>query len=452
MFQRRIPASRDAHASNPHALERRRTSLRSCLAALILPLGFVIAGCAGSSVDPARTAAGESPGLDDAYAPWSLFTDVRVATWFEDKSAACSLAFDDTRRSHYEIVAPELEARGIRGTFNLVPGEIWDWGPWQALFDAGHEIGNHTLNHYYFKDLTPEQGDREVREGQLSLVQNIRGLDRVETFTYPGGSAPDWAGEVVGRYHRFARVGQGVNPAAPPDLLFTTGSGYYAPFVLDDMRANLSLALSSGGWYLPYYHSIVDGPYPRRLECPRELFTAHLDQIVGERERLWIAPQGTVSKYILEREGFRYDYVTENGHGLLVETGLDPEIFDVPLTLVFTLASNLPDLEITIGDGEPIRTRGRQSFVANVLPGASIRIRSHRIAPQIGLSWIPEADARPVAPVFWTSRNWTAGKRNDARTVMTLAKTATKMMSVAMEGAERHPSMSPAATATVSAS
>jgi hypothetical protein len=361
------------------------------VAILFIPLGFMFGGCAGSSMDPVLSGGPEDEAAQwDDLAPWSLFTDVSVATWFEDKSAACSLAFDDTRESHFRIAAPELEARGLHGTFNLVPGQIWDWEPWQAMFDAGHEIGNHTLNHYYFKDLTPDQAEVEVREGQIRLLQNIRGLERVETFTYPGGSAPDWAAEVVGRYHSFARVGQGINPATPRDLLFTTGSGYYDPFVLDDMRMNLSLAIDSGGWYLPYYHSIVDGPYPRRLEIPREMFTAHLDQIAGERERLWIAPQGTESKYILERDQFRFDYVTEDGHGLLVETGLDPQVFDVPLTLIFTLVPGLPDLEITFGDQPAVMTRGQQSLVVNVLPGETIRIRSHRLGPQIGLSWIPD--------------------------------------------------------------
>jgi hypothetical protein len=78
---------------------------------------------------------------------------------------------------------------------------------------------------------------------------------------------------------------------------------------------------------------------------------------------------------------------------LLFTTGsgyYDPQIFNVPLTLIFTLVPGLPDLEITFGDQPPVMTRGQQSLFVNVFPGETIRIRSHRLGPQIGLSWIPD--------------------------------------------------------------
>ena len=37
-----------------------------------------------------------------------------------------------------------------------------------------------------------------------------------------------------------------------------------------------------------------------------------------------------------------------------------------------------------------VMTRGQQSLFVNVFPGETIRIRSHRLGPQIGLSWIPD--------------------------------------------------------------
>src|SRR4051812_14229548 len=64
--------------------------------------------------------------------------------------AAISLTYDDALPVHRDLVAPELERRGLRATF-YVPAAAADLHAnregWARVAAAGHELGNHTCFH-----------------------------------------------------------------------------------------------------------------------------------------------------------------------------------------------------------------------------------------------------------------------------------------------------------------
>lgn len=68
-----------------------------------------------------------------------------------------------------------LEERGLRGTFFIVPG--WLGLPGQAtggdvrrLYERGHIIGNHTMNHLMLTKVPRPVAEREVEAGQRALT------------------------------------------------------------------------------------------------------------------------------------------------------------------------------------------------------------------------------------------------------------------------------------------
>src|SRR5574341_1193422 len=78
--------------------------------------------------------------------------------WSSSFQGAISLTFDDGMRSHLDFAIPQMNARGLRGTFYLNPrGSEEDASrplPWRAslaqwlpAYQAGHELGNHSLSH-----------------------------------------------------------------------------------------------------------------------------------------------------------------------------------------------------------------------------------------------------------------------------------------------------------------
>jgi peptidoglycan/xylan/chitin deacetylase (PgdA/CDA1 family) len=70
--------------------------------------------------------------------------------WPNGARAAVCLTYDDGIDGHVDIVAPDLEAVNLRGSF-YVPGSSESLAgrmdQWRAMDRRGHEIGNHSLFH-----------------------------------------------------------------------------------------------------------------------------------------------------------------------------------------------------------------------------------------------------------------------------------------------------------------
>jgi len=68
--------------------------------------------------------------------------------WPGGARGAVSLTYDDALNSQLDNAVPQLEARGLRGTFFLTEENIGDrLADWQAVARAGHEIADHTVHH-----------------------------------------------------------------------------------------------------------------------------------------------------------------------------------------------------------------------------------------------------------------------------------------------------------------
>lgn len=71
-------------------------------------------------------------------------------TWPGGAQAAVSLGYDDALDSQLDHVIPQLNKRGLRGSFYIpingptLPGRLNEW---KAAAAAGHELGNHSLFH-----------------------------------------------------------------------------------------------------------------------------------------------------------------------------------------------------------------------------------------------------------------------------------------------------------------
>jgi peptidoglycan/xylan/chitin deacetylase (PgdA/CDA1 family) len=355
-------------------VQRLSAAVRSCglfLFSVLCSLTFL--GC-GEEIPRSPSGFSKYTRLD----PRSVIDGIAVCVWREDAKAACSVAFDDHRWTHINTAAPLLEARGLRGTFNLNTGAVRDWSPWQALFDKGHEIGNHTRNHLLFSELSESEIVDEVTNGLDDILTHIRGIQFVPTFTFPGGSSSIASRSIVSRYHMNARGSWGVNPSTPADFMLVKGCGYNAPHDLSQMCRDLNRVLRSGGWFLIYHHSISDSD---PSHCPVAVFESHLDYIVDHLDSLWVAPQGEVARYIRERNAFRYEILGESEHWLRIETGLEPALYDVPLTIRIFGCPGHSDLRFVIGDAEVDMRAGLSSVILDVIPEMVLPLSVYQIDP-----------------------------------------------------------------------
>jgi peptidoglycan/xylan/chitin deacetylase (PgdA/CDA1 family) len=112
------------------------------------------------------------------------------------------LTFDDGYEDAYSTALPALRARGMIGTFFVVPAWIGAdaehrvvhqasgitvrylvWPEVLALSDAGMEIGSHGERHLRMPDLPEEEERAEALESRLEIESHLH--RPVEVFAYP---------------------------------------------------------------------------------------------------------------------------------------------------------------------------------------------------------------------------------------------------------------------------
>lgn len=230
---------------------------------------------------------------------------VEKCHWFDDKTAAYTVSFDDARATHYQVSGPILKQRNICGTFFINTREIVDWSGWQQLADMGHEIGSHSYSHPKMTELTEAQQRTELERAISDIRTHLRGSPPVYSFCYPYGLFNDQLRRVVMDYHITARGGGEVNPNNLSDFELTLvhGTGVYPPFDMAMIAGWVDKAIAKKAWINVYFHAVSAKGDSNETTMPVRYFIEHLDYVERVREKLWIATQGEVAHYIrLHRE------------------------------------------------------------------------------------------------------------------------------------------------------
>lgn len=156
----------------------------------------------------------------------------------DGRRAALSLSFDDARLSQVGAGIPLLDSHGVRASFYVSPDNVVrQLEGWQKAIAAGHEIGNHSLQHpctgnfpwarqKALEDYTIERMEAEL----LGANQVICKLLEVTptTFAYPCGQT------FVGR-------GQGLKSYIPVVARhFAAGRGFMSEVANDPEFCDLA--------------------------------------------------------------------------------------------------------------------------------------------------------------------------------------------------------------------
>jgi peptidoglycan/xylan/chitin deacetylase (PgdA/CDA1 family) len=240
--------------------------------------------------------------------------------WPDGKRVALSLSFDDARASQVEGGTALLDRFGVKATFYLTASSIERrLAGWKQAAVSGHEMGNHTMNHpcsgnfdwsrsKALEDYTLERIRAEMLDANRKISQ-LLGVTP-ESFAYPCGQ-------------RF--VGRGIDTRSYVPIaasLFVTARGWldeapndpsYVDFAqltgiesdgkdFDEIRLVVENAAKTGLWVVLAGHDMGrDGPQTTRLAMLEKLCTYATDPASG----VWIAPVGTVARYVREHRGGR---------------------------------------------------------------------------------------------------------------------------------------------------
>jgi len=224
--------------------------------------------------------------------------------WKNNKKAAYTIAFDDSRPSHYQVALPELLKRGINGTFYLNTKVIRRWVPWRYMAETGQEIGSHTWSHLRCNQLSEAMFRMELARAIRDLELHIPDVSPVRSFSFQFAAFNDMTQRVVQEYHLSARCGGGINSNAitEEELNNLKGISVCPPYDIDKMNSYVDTTIDSGGWLILFFHTVSAKEESNTDKIPLSLFKKHLDYVCSLRDSLWIAPQGDVAEFIQARE------------------------------------------------------------------------------------------------------------------------------------------------------
>lgn len=233
--------------------------------------------------------------------------------WPEGKRVAVSLSFDDARASQVNGGTALLDKYGVKATFYVVPGAVEaQLEGWKRAVAAGHEIGNHSVNHpcsgnfpwarsKALEDYSIEQMQAELTDAN-SRIESMLGV-RCRVFAYPCGQTFVGRGEATRSYvpvvARLFQSGRGWMDEAPNDPGYCDFAQLTGVEMdgkdFDEVLPLIEQARASGMWLVLGGHEMgAEGPQTTRLAMLEALIRYASDPANG----VWLAPVGTVGDYV----------------------------------------------------------------------------------------------------------------------------------------------------------
>jgi peptidoglycan-N-acetylglucosamine deacetylase len=239
-------------------------------------------------------------------------------TWPEGKRAALSLSFDDARQSQVDVGVALLDKHKVKATFYVLPSAVERrLEGWKKVVASGHEIGNHSLNHpctgnfawsrqKALEDYTVEKMRDELKQANRR-IKELLGVT-AESFAYPCGQTFVGRGidtksyvPLVATLFSSGRTWQDETPNDPGfcDLAQATGVEMDGRD-FEQILPILEKARETGQWVVLAGHEIdQDGQQTTRVTMLEKLMSYANDPA----NKIWIAPVGTIARYIRERRG-----------------------------------------------------------------------------------------------------------------------------------------------------
>ena len=234
------------------------------------------------------------------------------------KRVAVSLTFDDARQSQVDAGLPILNRHGVKATFYVsIPRAAEQAAGWRAAVAAGHEIGNHSLNHpcsanFFWKarnvleDYTLERMEEELLEANSRLTDLFGVTPR--TFAYPCGQ--DFVGRGAGRQsyvpvvarHFLAGRGFRDEHLNPPEIcdLAKLGGTELDGLNAADIRSTLDRAAENQLWLVLAGHDVgSSGRQTTRTEALEEFCAYCVDPASG----VWIDTVANIAAYVKANQG-----------------------------------------------------------------------------------------------------------------------------------------------------
>jgi hypothetical protein len=282
-----------------------------------------------------------------------------IAPWLNNRRAACLLLFDDSSPTHARHVMPELQRRSMAATYYIVPGAHW-WAEFEAAWrshppPAGTELANHTTSHQGVRDVEHAIEELGHCNEVIHTLTPLLPRPRLISFCRPGGLPADgWqitAEQDAGLFERFPLIPR------PP------AAGHCAGVHLKTADEMLQLlhhaqtpAPASPGLAqpaaAPLDYFIFHGVGGDWHSLPLPEFIRFLDHLEPLGEQIWITNPIAAHKYQRQRAATPLTLADANLRRieLCLQSELDSNLYDGPLTLITEVPAAWPACRVTQGN------------------------------------------------------------------------------------------------------
>ncbi len=262
-----------------------------------------------------------------------------IGTWEGLKSAAISFTFDDNLPNQLSIAVPMFAKFGYGVTLFTVTSPGWAWpANWSGLQEAaneGEEIGSHTIDHPNFSQISDSAQEAECMLSKDTIDARIKGQKCI-SIAYPycvaGNEAIDAASYIAARGCSGQIVGK-----TPADFMNISSfvCGVQGLNTAGAMESQANNAAASNGWCVYLIHGINNDEPGAYSPIAQDTILATLEYLRAHAGEFWVAPFGTVARYIRERNAASVSELSNENDSIVVRLtdNLDSSYYDVPLTI-----------------------------------------------------------------------------------------------------------------------
>lgn len=301
--------------------------------------------------------------------------DTKVARWKDDRTATFLLMFDDGWPSHWQVAIPEMQKRGIVGTFYINPekGEYKKFEEkWTTeIPETGVVVfGDHTMTHQGVKDV--EHAEYEIGEC-AKYIRNVTKKPKPELLSYaqPGVGPGKWnlsdedTKVILKKYKLIDRP------------TFRGHGAVYHLKTTEEMLALADKAIAEKGMEYLIVHGVEriepDWGYQDFWPLKQDVFFPLLDGLKerSEKKELWVTDHITQHKYEVQRDASEVKVLRkiERGIELELKCSADADLYDGSLTLITEVPKSWNKVIVTQGDQKTEVTAKEGSVKFDALPG-----------------------------------------------------------------------------------
>ncbi|WP_269538857.1 polysaccharide deacetylase family protein [Cerasicoccus fimbriatus] len=309
----------------------------------------------------------------------------RVASWKDDRTAAFMLMFDDGWPGQLQVAIPELQKRELTATFYMVPdkGEYKTLAPkWAEAIKGGYIIyGNHTMTHQGVRDY--EHAQTEILECTRIIREELQPIpgkpNRLISFAQPGVPKGKWTLPK----EDLIRVLEEDNMIKRPTF---RGHGAISHLQeLEQMTALAEEAIASQGTEYLILHGVerIGSKWQDFWALKQDIFLPLLDYLAEKQaaNELWITDHISWHQYETERNAASVKLLQANDSKIELEltASVNPELYDLPLTLITNVPAEWSECQIKQGDRTALVSVTDGKIIYDALPnGATIQISAKK--------------------------------------------------------------------------